>query len=180
MILPAAGNAQIVRCGAEVDESVVFQDSLRPMIVQQRACLDPVQAQAGEGHLDHLAHGSRGQSLAGEVLADEVAQPARLERAAFDAGQGDPADDPARGVGDDVGKNRASSVLLTGDVKQCLLPLEGEVVVVAGRISGGQELAIAPQQFHQGGNVGRAHQPRGCHLSRAQTRDRAPRSDEKN
>src|SRR5690606_29738142 len=100
VVLPLAGDLEVLRGDAVGGEAVLLQHALRGGVVQQRLRLQAVQAQLGEGDLLGLGDGAGGQAAAVAVGGDPVAEGGGLQGAAGDAVDVEAACDAALGVQD--------------------------------------------------------------------------------
>ena len=87
MVAPLAADVEIAAGQAELLEAGFQQHALRAEVVEQRAGLDPVQADRVERLVHHLLHGRRREAAAVVLARHEVADVGRLEgpRITFDS-----------------------------------------------------------------------------------------------
>src|SRR6266536_100703 len=93
VILPDTGDVQVAACQALLPEAALLEDSDRGAVAWDYCRLNAVKVALGEGKLDCLPHGLRGEADAADVGIDPVAEMCALESAAYDIVQVDGADD---------------------------------------------------------------------------------------
>ena len=150
MVLPAAGDPQVLRSQAVPLEPVVFQHAAGGVVVGEDLCLHAVQAELAEGDLQGLPDGGGRHTAARRLAGDPVADRAELAGPADHAGQGETAEQVPGVVGDDEGVGAVG-----GPVTVCLfeglaLPGLREPVGGALRLPRAQVLALAPCQGGEG------------------------------
>jgi hypothetical protein len=93
VVLPCASNFEILFGDTDGLESSFAQYLLGSKVVQQRACLDPVQTEILKAVLDNASQGCRGETLPVVFLVDPVPDARALEGPSNNSGERDSADD---------------------------------------------------------------------------------------
>ena len=93
VVLPCAGNFEVLLGNTDGLESSFAQYLLGSDVVQQRACFDAVQTEILMAVLNEVSQGRRGEALSGVVFVDPVTDARALEGSANDSGESHSADD---------------------------------------------------------------------------------------
>src|ERR1022692_295128 len=142
VVLPSAGDFQVLRGHAVLAESGSFQDALRGEIVRQGLGLDAVQPQVLERDAHDIADGGGGEAPAVGLRADPVADAAGQERAAGDAAESDTADHVAGLVEDHVREPGPLLVTFERNADSISLAIDCEPAIVSQRHPWREEVAV--------------------------------------
>lgn len=93
VVLPCAGNFEILLGDTDGLESSFAQDLLGSEVVQQRACFDAVQTEILKAVLDNASQGRGGKALSGVLFVDPVPEARALEGPSNNSGERHSADD---------------------------------------------------------------------------------------
>lgn len=93
MVLPCAGNFEVLLGNADGRESSLAQNPLGSEVVQQRACFDAVQAEILKAVVDNVSQGRGGEAMSGVFLVNPVPDTRALEGPSNNSGESDSADD---------------------------------------------------------------------------------------
>ena len=93
MVLPCAGNFEVLLGNTDGLESSLAQNPLGSDVVQQRACFDAVQTEILKAVLDEVLQGCRGEALSAVFFVDPVPDARTLEGPSNNSGERDSADD---------------------------------------------------------------------------------------
>lgn len=139
VVLPAPGDAQVLRGDPDTGEAMACQDPLRAGVVHQGACLQAVQTELIEGETHHDGNRGRGYTATVVGLAAPVTQMTVLERTANDVADGDSPDDTLV-VEDHVRHDFAGVVPRQGSRQVLALVLLGEERVRTRGLPGARKL----------------------------------------
>ena len=84
MVLPTAGDAEILRSGADVREAVLAEDTLRRNVVRQSSCLNTVQPQVLEAQACGRGNGGSSDPTPVHLLDNPVAEVGGVESSSDD------------------------------------------------------------------------------------------------
>ena len=162
MVTPAAVDLQVAARHALVDEAAAVEQRPRGGVLRQASGLDPAQVECGEGVLDDRRERLGHQPLARELLADPVADLARLRRSAADIVEGDRAEQPRVHAPNQEERQRPPLVARPpSPVDAVAERLARQVVGRPGRLPRPQEGLAVPPELRPGDVV--------AHLRQTQT-----------
>jgi hypothetical protein len=146
VVLPHTGDLQISERDPEWQKPVPKEDALRRDVVQQRRCLNPMQAEFAEREGSNLTYGCGGKASTAIGRRNLIAEVARLEGSSHDVTQSHAPND-ALSIENDVRRNDAILVAPNRRRNAVALSADCEVRVIPHRLPRGKELAISRQQL---------------------------------
>ena len=158
MVLPTAGDAEILRSGADVTEAVLVEDTLQRNVVRQSSCLNTVQPQVLEAQACGRGNGGSSDPTPVHLLGNPVAEVGGVESSSDDVVDVDTANDAV------VRQNDAWQGLATAATDSRLSELSPLVIfgkegVVAFRFPRREEGPVRPVQLQKHLGVVRRNLP---------------------